>query len=89
MNNERENTMNLINNKKTMLYKTLSIIILALGLGLLTYGMVEYIIHVSTNTTPLGMFDRPLLIIYGSSPLLFLGFFLFILGWGKKNQNIR
>ena len=75
--------------RNKIIYKVSAIVVLIAGLGLLAFGMVEYIIHVSTNTTPLGMFDRPLLIIYGSSPLLFLGFFLFILGWGKKNQNIR
>ena len=75
--------------RNKIIYKVSAIVVLIAGLGLLVFGMVEYIIHVSTNTTPLGMFDRPLLIIYGSSPLLFLGFFLFILGWGKKNPNIR
>ena len=70
--------------RNKIIYKVSAIVVLIAGLGLLVFGMVEYIIHVSTNTTPLGMFDRPLLIIYGSSPLLFLGFFLFIVGWGKK-----
>jgi len=69
---------------KTKIIKMLAIAFLAIGLGLLIYGMVEYMIFVSNNTTPLGIFDRPLIIIYSSSPLLFGGFYLFVLGWGRK-----
>ena len=72
------------NQLKTKIYKVVAIAFLAVGLGLLIYGMVEYIMHLANSATPLDIFDRPLLIIYASSPLLFIGFYLFVLGWGRK-----
>jgi len=69
---------------KTKIIKVLAIVFLVIGLGLLIYGMVEYMMFVPNNTTTLGIFDRPLIIIYSSSPLLFGGFYLFVLGWGRK-----
>ena len=71
---------------KTLLFKVSSILSLLIGVGILIYGMIEYFIMIQGITSPIGIFDRPLLIIYLSFPFLILGFFLFVLGWGKPKQ---
>ena len=71
---------------KTLLFKTASILSLLIGIGVLIYGMIEYFIMIQGITSPIDIFDRPLLIVYLSFPFLILGFFLFVLGWGKPKQ---
>ncbi len=69
---------------KTLVLRILSIITLILGFAVLVYGMIDYFIQVSTSGSPLTLTDRPMIIIYISFPIMFLGFFLYVLGYGKK-----
>lgn len=67
-----------------LLFRIAAIIFLLIGVGLLLYGVITYFIYTSSNTTPLGVFSFPLIMTYISYPFLLLGFFLVILGWGRK-----
>lgn len=76
--------MKITEQSKTTLFRIFAVVCLIAGITLLGYGVIEYFISVSNSTTPIGVFDRPLLITYSSFPLLLLGFFFYVLGWGKK-----
>lgn len=71
-----------------LIIKILAIMTLLIGVSLLITGMVDYFLTIAQSSTPLDLFSRPLLLIYTSSPLLFLGFFFLVLGWGKKKGQI-
>ena len=77
--------------KNKLLYKILGVVILLGGFVLLGFGVAEFIkVTIANSGKVPGDTSRetmsmlfPLL----ATPVLFGGFFLVILGWGKKKKN--
>ena len=69
---------------KKLTLKVFSIITLVIGFAVLLYGMILYFIQVASGEGPLTLLDKPMIIIYVSFPIMILGFFLYVLGYGKK-----
>lgn len=74
---------------KKLIYKIISVISIALGLVLLIWGFVNYfqVIIYNNSVGPDATKELPLTLFYFSGPLLFIGVFFLVLGWGKSRQE--
>lgn len=77
--------------KNKLLYKILGIVLLVIGLTFLTIGLIDFINVANYNAAKLP--NEPtktmnLLWPLLATPTLFGGFFLFILGFGKKKEYV-
>lgn len=73
---------------KTKVIRILAIITIVLGFAVLIWGFVDYVRFLA-SATPITLFSRPMIIIYGSFPVMILGFYLYIIGFGKKKVSYK